>query len=43
MDEAMPKSRNTEATTTPGKGCGVLNYILRVSVGLFGCEITILS
>jgi hypothetical protein len=42
VNEAIPRSRDTEATTTPGKGCDVFNYILRVPVGLIGCEITIL-
>lgn len=43
VDKIIPKSRNTKATTTSGKGCDVLDYMLSVPVGLIDCENTILS
>lgn len=43
VGEAIPNSRDTEATTTPGKGWDVLIYTLRVPVGLIGFKTTILS
>ena len=43
VDKTIPKSRNTKATTTSGKGCDVLDYMLSVPVGLIDCENTILS
>lgn len=43
MDETIPKLRNTKATTTSGKGCDVLDYMLSVPMGLIDCGNRILS